>query len=178
MDQPWGLSGPQFTAVYIAGYVASVVIVLVVQAVLTRTDARAAGSETPLEVYQAAYLAGGPNRVVETAIAGLALRDQILVARRWRLTAVHGATPFGPVEAAVCHELTLTPTASQGRVLSRLRRHPSVEAIADQVRSRGLLLAPARCCSGAWSCSSRSRCGASAWCAPSTAPTSAGPSAT
>jgi uncharacterized protein (TIGR04222 family) len=142
MDQPWGLSGPQFTAVYIAGFIASVVIVFVVQAMLIRTDARTTGAETPLEVYQAAYLAGGPNRVIETAIAGLALREQILVARRGRLTAVRDATPFGPVEAAVCQELT--PTASQGRVLSRLRRHPSVEAIADQVRSRGLLLAPSR----------------------------------
>jgi uncharacterized protein (TIGR04222 family) len=142
VDQPWGLSGPQFIAVYIAGYIASVVIVFLVQAVLTRTDAGAAHTVPPLDVYQTAYLAGGPLRVVETAIAGLALRDQILVARRGRLTAVQGATPFGPIEAAVCHELT--PTASKGRVLSRLRRHPSVESIADQVRSHGLLLAPSR----------------------------------
>ena len=144
MNQPWGLSGPQFTALYVVGYLAAVVIVFVVQAVLTRTGARAADAGTPLDVYQAAYLAGGPNRVVETAIAGLALREQILVARQGRLTAVHGATPFGPVEAAVCQELTMTSTASRTRVSSRLRHHPVVEAIAEQVRSRGLVLAPAR----------------------------------
>ena len=144
MNQPWGLSGPQFTALYIVGYLAAVVLVFVVQAVLTRTGARAGDVETPLDVYQAAYLAGGPNRVVETAIAGLALREQILVARQGRLTAIHGATPFGPVEAAVCQELAMTSTASRARVSSRLRRHPVLEAIAEQVRSRGLVLAPAR----------------------------------
>jgi len=146
MNQPWGLSGPQFTTLYIVGYLVAVVIVFAVQAVLSgtgaRATARAADAQTPLDVYQAAYLAGGPNRVVQTAVAGLALREQILVARQGRLTAVRGAMPFGPVETAVCQELT--PTASRARVSSRLRRHPVVEAIGDQVRSRGLLLAGSR----------------------------------
>lgn len=137
MDQPWGLSGPQFTGLYIAGFVASVVVVFVVQGVLARIGSRAAGADVRLDVYQAAYVAGGPARVVDTAIAGLALRDQILVARGGRLTAVSGARAFGPVEAAVCQELN--PTASRAAVVSRLRRHPVVEAIGDQMRSRGLM---------------------------------------
>ncbi|HWC82287.1 MAG TPA: TIGR04222 domain-containing membrane protein [Pseudonocardiaceae bacterium] len=142
MNQPWGLTGPEFTNLYIVGYLAAVVVVFVVQALVTRTGARPADTTTPLDVYQAAYLTGGPGRVVQTAIAGLALRQQILVARRGRLTEVHGARPNGPVEAAVCQELALVGTASQTSVVSRLRHHPSVAAVADQVRSRGLLIAP------------------------------------
>lgn len=128
---------------YIAGYLASLMIVLVVQAVLTRTGTRAAGIETRLDVYQVACLAGGPDRVVETAIAGLVLREQLLVTGSGRLTVVRGAAPFGPVEVAVCQELVaLARTVS--RVVSRLRFHRSVEAVVDQVRSRGLLLVRSR----------------------------------
>jgi uncharacterized protein (TIGR04222 family) len=144
MNQPWGLSGPQFTGLYIALFVAAIVLVFVMQLVLTRADRRSADTGIPLDTYQIAYLSGGPSRVLETAIAGLALRDQILVARRGKLTAVHGASPNGPVEAAVYHELTMTDTAPQGRILHRLRHHAAVEAIRDQVRSLGLLLSPSR----------------------------------
>lgn len=144
MNQPWGLSGPQFTILYFVGYIGAMMVVFAVHALLTRTDVRAADTGTPLDVDEVAYLTGGPNRVVETAIAGLALREQILVARQGRLTAVRDATPFGPVEAAVCHELARASTASKTRVLFRMRGHPSVEAIGDQARSRGLLLDPFR----------------------------------
>lgn len=138
VDQPWG-----FITVYIADYVGSVAIVFVVQAVLTRNGTRAVGTETPPDVYQVAWLAGGPKRVVETAIAGLVLRERILVARSGRLTVVRGATPFGPVEAAVCQEL-LALRLTVWRVGCRLRRHRSIEAVADQVRSGGLLLVGSR----------------------------------
>lgn len=88
------------------------------------------GSEMPPDVYQVAYFYGGRDRVVETAIAGLVLREQIRVFPSGRLTVVRGATPFGPVEVAVCGELrALSPTVS--RMVSRLRSHRSVKAVVD-----------------------------------------------
>ena len=142
MDQPWGISGPAFTGLYIGAYAVALVIVFVLQAAVARTGSRAAGTDVRLDVYQAAYVAGGPARVVDTAIAGLALRRQILVGRGGRLTATGGATPFGPFETAVCEQLT--PTASRGAVVSRLRRHPVIESVGDQVRSHGLMFSGAR----------------------------------
>lgn len=138
MGQPWGLSGPEFIGLYVVGFLVSLLLVYVVQAKLSGRGSRAAGSDVRLDAYQAAHVAGGPARVVDTAIAGLALNDQLLVARGGKLTAVSGAGATGPVEAAVYG--VLNPTASRSAVLRRLRHHPAITAIGDQVRARGLLL--------------------------------------
>jgi uncharacterized protein (TIGR04222 family) len=140
MDQPWGLSGPQFLAVYLIGFVAALVLMFVLQAAISRAGAR--GVDVELDVYQAAYLASGWRRVVDTAIAGLALRDQILVARGGRLTLASGAIGDTPVELAVCG--ALGGTTSRPSVYRRVRRHPAVRSVGEQMRSRGLLLDGAR----------------------------------
>jgi uncharacterized protein (TIGR04222 family) len=137
MDQPWGLSGPQFLAVYAIGFVAVLVLMFVLQAIVARAGG-ASGADGSLDTYQAAYLAGGWRRVVDTAIAGLALRDQVLVSRGGRLTLASGAIGDTAVEAAVCG--ALAATTSRSSVYRRVRRHPAVLAVERQVRSRGLLL--------------------------------------
>ncbi|HEV8561548.1 MAG TPA: TIGR04222 domain-containing membrane protein [Actinophytocola sp.] len=138
MDQPWGLSGPQFLALYAMGFAGALVVMFVVQALLARVGPRGVGADVRLDVYEAAYLAGGPHRLVDTAVAALALRDKVLVNRRGRLTPVEGATPNDPVEAAVGG--VVRQTMSRGAVHRRMRNHPAVLAIDERLRSQGLLL--------------------------------------
>ena len=84
--------------------------------------------DTPIDVYHAAFVAGGTRRMVDVAIAHLALRNQILVSRHGQLTAVQGAQVSGSVETAVYR--TLTPTASGAAVYQRLDHDPDIEAVA------------------------------------------------
>ncbi|MFL6144980.1 MAG: TIGR04222 domain-containing membrane protein [Labedaea sp.] len=142
MDQPWGLSGPQFVELYAVGFLAALVLMFVIQALLSRVGARGVGADVRLDVYEAAYLAGGRPRLVDTAIAGMALRDQLLVARDGRLTTVAHPGWTGPIESAVCR--AVGQHTSQSAVHRRLRRDPALRAVAEQVRARGLVLAGGR----------------------------------
>lgn len=143
VSQPWGLSGPEFTGLYVVGFVVSLVIVFGGRALLSRQDFRTSNTNVPLvDVYQAAFLAGGPRRVVDTAIVTLALHEQVLVARGGRITAVTGAAVSGPIESAVYQELH--PAESRPALHRRLRDHPAVTSIGDHLRAQGLLLNDSR----------------------------------
>src|SRR6201999_1140212 len=72
MNQPWGLSGPQFLEVYGAATAAVIVIPLLARQVTRwlpagRRDPGAGGPEPA----QAGYLAGGPRRAAEVIVAEL-----------------------------------------------------------------------------------------------------------
>lgn len=142
MAEPWGLSGPPILSLFPVVFVATLVVMAVVHSVLTRVGSRRGMEDVRLGAYQAAYLAGGRRRLVDTAIAGLAMHDQLLVSRRGRLTPVDHATAEGPVELAVCH--AVRTSSSRGGVYRRVRDHPAVRAVQEQVRARGLLLAGTR----------------------------------
>jgi uncharacterized protein (TIGR04222 family) len=148
MGQPWGLSGPQFTGLYVAGYLGALVIVCVAQAMLSRLGSVAAGTDARLDDHAVAYLAGGPTRVLDTAIAGLALRGQVLVARGGTITAVRGGRPSGPVEATVYE--ALGRNTSRNAIHRALRDHPEITGIGDAMRSRGLLLSRPRALAWRW----------------------------
>lgn len=138
MGEPWGLSGPQFTGLYAAGYVVAVVLVFVVQGVLARAGSRDANPPVHLDTYQAAYLAGGPGRVADTAVAALALRGSLHIARNGLLTMAGGATAHGPVETAAL--AACVPSGRISRVRLRLRQEPSVTVLGEELRAWGLLL--------------------------------------
>jgi uncharacterized protein (TIGR04222 family) len=138
MDHPWELSGPQFPELYVIGFLSTLVVMFGVQAALTRLGSRQGSHDVQLDAYQAAYLAGGHRRLLDTAIAALALRGQILVSRDGKLTMVSDASGHGPVELAVC--AALNGTTSRSRVHKQMRRDPAVPAIDERVRSRGRLL--------------------------------------
>lgn len=84
--------------------------------------------DTSIDVYHAAFVAGGTRRMVDVAITHLALRNQILVSHRGQLTAVQGARVSGAVETAVYR--MLTPTASGAAVYQRLEHDPDIETVA------------------------------------------------
>ena len=81
MADPWGISGPDFVVLYIALLGAVLLIRVIVSGIVTsramRADAVAPGP--PPTVYQLAFLAGGPDRAVDAAVAALVERGQLRV---------------------------------------------------------------------------------------------------
>ncbi|HEU5472599.1 MAG TPA: TIGR04222 domain-containing membrane protein [Actinophytocola sp.] len=139
MEEPWGLSGPEFLLLYGLGFPAALVLMFVVQAALTRIGSQRGADDIRLDNYQAAYLAGGHRRLVDTAIAALALNGQAFVSRGGRLTAANDVPGDGPVEIAVCAAIHAGAN-KRSTVYQRMRQHPATRSVYRQLRSRGLLL--------------------------------------
>lgn len=90
MGEPWGLSGPEFLALYWEILGLAVVAVVAGAILARRRPARSARlDDAELDAYELAMLAGGPKRVEATAIAGLVASEALRVSR-------HGvASPTG-----------------------------------------------------------------------------------
>jgi uncharacterized protein (TIGR04222 family) len=129
------MDGSRFLALFPLVFVVSLVVMGVVPSAVTRFGSRVGADDVRLDAFQAAYLAGGRRRVMDAAIAGLAMSDRLLVSRRGRLSLVEGAVVGGPVELAVCE--AVRDTGSRAGVYRRVRHHLAV-------RARGLLLAGSR----------------------------------
>lgn len=137
MSEPWGVSGPQFLIIYVillGGCLAGAFYTL---AKVRSSSARMSHGTPGLGVYDTAYLAGGPDRVVDTAVAGLADIGRVRVERDGRLTWV-GQLARQPVELAVSERVD----KGVGR-LSDLRRalrdHPAVTGIGRELAERHLV---------------------------------------
>ncbi len=148
MNQPWGISGPQFLGWYMGALVVSIVVALVVQGLLRRVPRTSVDDVRPVpgadgggfatNTYTLAALAGGERRVVDTAVQALIEGSVARVSRDHRIT-VCGEAPDEPVQRAVfdCfgpHERTLQDVRScaQGTKPVRWITSAAVE--------RGLLL--------------------------------------
>ncbi|TWF93857.1 TIGR04222 domain-containing membrane protein [Saccharopolyspora dendranthemae] len=84
MEQPWGLSGPEFLLLYGIALVVWCAIVVVVRTVVkqaskSRTDSHVLG------LYERAFLHGGSDRVADTALAGLIEAGRVRVTRSRKL---------------------------------------------------------------------------------------------
>ncbi|HET9141879.1 TIGR04222 domain-containing membrane protein [Actinophytocola sp.] len=140
--EPWGISGPLFVVLYDVIFAGSVILMLLVQKVLTRAGSGRGADTAELDVYEAAHLAGGVRRLVDTAIAALAIRGLVHVSRDGRLTVTGDAGGAGPIETAVATELRRNPLRSV--VYAMVRNAPAVRAVDRRLRSRGLLLGGSR----------------------------------
>lgn len=127
---------------YPIGFYAALLLLFVVQGLLTRVGSRRGVDDLRPDVWQGAFVAGGYRRVVDTAIAALAVRDQVLVSPRGELTVVGGAAPDGAFERAVC--VALRETTAYRAVLRRLRYDPAMIDVERRARARGLLLGGVR----------------------------------
>ncbi|WP_336321754.1 TIGR04222 domain-containing membrane protein [Streptomyces lavendofoliae] len=88
---------------------------------------------------EAAFLNGGPARVVDSALASLAADGRVAVGGPG---IVHVVRPVGhdPVEGAVLHELATAPSGALHTVRLAAMRHPAVQEIGDRLAHRGLLV--------------------------------------
>ncbi|WP_202638041.1 TIGR04222 domain-containing membrane protein [Bailinhaonella thermotolerans] len=96
----------------------------------------------PLGDYELAYLAGGPRRAVNTALAALAARGEVRVARGGTVTGVAGAASSAdPIEHAVLQAVNASPGGrSAGEVRHEVGNGPAMDALAEHLRRDGLLL--------------------------------------
>lgn len=95
-----------------------------------------AGTGPALGVYDVAYLAGGPRRVVECAVIALAEGGRLRL-RASRISAVGGELPEHPVERAL---VTACPRSrAMASVCAELRESPEMEQIGDRLAGWGLV---------------------------------------
>ncbi|WP_026425912.1 TIGR04222 domain-containing membrane protein [Actinokineospora inagensis] len=142
MDQPWGLTGPEFIRAYLVG-VAFAVLLGVAVRIRARTG-RVAGGDG-LGVTELAYLAGGARRAVELSIARL-LEQGKLRASRDGLTVVDGVgTVADRLDQAVIDEVRSRGRKSTKSVVTEVvRTSAAVRDLADGLTRNGFLVARCR----------------------------------
>ncbi|SMD23724.1 TIGR04222 domain-containing membrane protein [Kibdelosporangium aridum] len=138
MENPWGLSGPEFLWLYIGGLlVAGVVTVLLRRRIRSASTQR---SHEPLTVDETAFLSGGWVRVVESALANLVERNVIRVQRNGLLYPVSDTT--ARPESVLEERLVNRITKRQGRPLhyhlASMTNLPEYEAISTSLADKGL----------------------------------------
>ncbi|MEV0072169.1 TIGR04222 domain-containing membrane protein [Amycolatopsis sp. NPDC050768] len=136
MDETWGISGPQF----LAWYGIALALVLAVQVVwprVARTRAVEHTGELP-DVYHLAYLAGGPERVADTAIAALVDRGLLRVNSEGVVTAA-GKHPWHKIERSV-HEGAKGAKGGTTRSLrAKAARSKAMSDLEAEMQRAGLL---------------------------------------
>ncbi|SFW89230.1 TIGR04222 domain-containing membrane protein [Amycolatopsis australiensis] len=141
MDDPWGISGPDFVVLYIGLLVGVLLVRVVVSGVANRralrADAVQAGS--PPTVYELAFLAGGPDRAADAAIAALVERGQLRVGSSKQISRA-GTRPAEPLERAV---FDLAKSATTATIRAYTRDSAAMRALEDGLDQRGLLASPA-----------------------------------
>ncbi|MGW0791085.1 TIGR04222 domain-containing membrane protein [Streptomyces sp. NPDC002911] len=90
---------------------------------------------------EAAFLAGGPARVVDTALTALHMDGRLAVGGPG-IVAVHRDEARDPVERAVYQELAAAPSGALHTLRETVMRHEAVQEIGDGLAARGLLTAP------------------------------------
>ncbi|MFF8828047.1 TIGR04222 domain-containing membrane protein [Streptomyces sp. NPDC015131] len=88
---------------------------------------------------EAAFLAGGPARVVDSALAQLQSDGRVTVGGPGIVRVVRPLAN-DPVESAVLHELAAAPSGALHTVRLAAMRHPAVQEIGDGLAARGLVV--------------------------------------
>jgi uncharacterized protein (TIGR04222 family) len=140
VEHPWGIFGPVFLVMYCVGLVLAFGWALRVRYRVRRPAAPAPGQQ--LGVAELAFLAGGPRRVIEAAIARLVETGQIHAARNGELTAASTASSDDRVQAEVLRQVGRSSTAES--VEPNVSKSAAVVAIGDQLVEQRLLVAPAQ----------------------------------
>lgn len=135
MGRPWGLSGPEFLELYAALLVIWCVVVVVVRAGVLGRDVE--GEPADPGLYERAYLNGGPDRVAETALAGLVESGAVRVDRSRRLHST-GGSAADPFQRAVLD--AIGETAKVSRVRKGFHRHEACAELVRRLRESGLLV--------------------------------------
>lgn len=88
MDEPWGINGPDFLALYGALLLAPALVSVVWWQLQKRRRRPGAGLPTGLSTYQLAWLAGGPVRAAQAAFVTLLERGAVRISSSGFLTRV------------------------------------------------------------------------------------------
>ncbi|MEU5326807.1 TIGR04222 domain-containing membrane protein [Streptomyces parvus] len=119
-------------------------VLLVVKAVIERSRRPSPGPGVALhDLYEVAFLNGGPARVVDTALTALHADGRLVVGGPG-IVAVQRAQANDPVERAVLQELAAAPNGALHVLREAVMRHPAVQEVGDGLAARGLLVPPHR----------------------------------
>ncbi|WP_051872243.1 TIGR04222 domain-containing membrane protein [Streptomyces sclerotialus] len=94
------------------------------------------------DLWENAFLAGGPGRVADAAIAGMHGDGRLVIGGPGTVTARRPAVSHDPVESAVLEALARTPGGSLARLRPTVMRSAAVQQIGDRLADRGLLRRP------------------------------------
>ncbi|RBQ18643.1 hypothetical protein DP939_19350 [Spongiactinospora rosea] len=120
-------------------YVATVSTRTKIRRLLPAADVRQARGD--LNHYQIAFLAGGPRRVVVTALATLAMTRAIEIARGGRVGLARGAASYDPVELAVLDAVAARPGRIKvAAIRGEVARGPVLEGLRHDLAGRGMLI--------------------------------------
>ncbi len=141
MEDTWGIPGPTFLAIYAALLVLPLVIALLwtIAVKLGRKAPRTAVSGPRPTAYELAYLAGGPDRVVDTAIAALVDRGTLRISSSRKLQ-LAGPEPADPIERAVAKGAKPGHNSTTRGIRDRLRMSGPMQALAKDLEARGLVV--------------------------------------
>ncbi|MCX5229356.1 TIGR04222 domain-containing membrane protein [Streptomyces sp. NPDC006553] len=92
--------------------------------------------------YEAAFLNGGPARVVDTALAALQADGRLAIGGPG-IVAVVRPVAHDPVERAVLQAHAAAPHGALHHLRTAVMRHPAVQEIGDGLAVRGLVVDPA-----------------------------------
>ncbi|GGZ34830.1 hypothetical protein GCM10010387_31090 [Streptomyces inusitatus] len=138
--------------VYASGTIGlwSAALILRIRAI-RRAELAAGLGQTVDDPYDAAFLAGGPGRVVDTALAVMHLDGRIRIGGPGIVAAVAptadpagGPAAHDPVERAVLERLAVAPNGSLSQVRGAVMRSRAVQDIGDALAARGLMTPPKR----------------------------------
>ncbi len=119
-------------------------VLLIVKAVAERSRRPSPGPGVALhDLYEVAFLNGGPARVVDTALTTLHADGRLAVGGPG-IVAVQRAQANDPVERAVFQELAAAPNGALHVLREAVMRHPAVQEVGDGLAARGLLVPPHR----------------------------------
>ncbi|WP_327370798.1 TIGR04222 domain-containing membrane protein [Streptomyces sp. NBC_01217] len=94
------------------------------------------------DLFEVAFLNGGPGRVVDTALTAMQTDGRLVIGGPG-IVAVQRADARDPVERAVLQEHAMAPSGALHTLREAVMRHPAVQEIGDGLAARGLLAAPA-----------------------------------
>ncbi|QDQ14270.1 TIGR04222 domain-containing membrane protein [Streptomyces spectabilis] len=97
---------------------------------------------SPSDVYEAAFLAGGPGRTVDAALAALHEDGRLTVAHPGVTGVAPGAVARHPVEAAVLAAYAAAPSGALHGLRAAVMRAPAVQTLGDGLAARGLMVPP------------------------------------
>jgi uncharacterized protein (TIGR04222 family) len=145
MDQPWGLSGPQFLGIYAAAIVAQIIIVVLFRRAVRRVPGSPAA--LTLSPYDVGYLQGGSNRAAEVVIAGLAGIGALRVDSTGKISEAGPGARSGPF--ADCFGRAWPDGMAPGgettaAVRKRLSSDPRITGIEERLRARSLMVSRSR----------------------------------
>ncbi|WDT92687.1 TIGR04222 domain-containing membrane protein [Streptomyces sp. SCSIO-PteL053] len=119
-------------------------VLLVARAVAERSRRPSPGPGVALhDLYEVAFLNGGPARVVDTALTALHADGRLAVGGPG-IVAVQRSQANDPVERAVFEALAAAPSGALHVLREAVMRHPAVQEVGDGLAARGLLVPPHR----------------------------------